>query len=197
MRSPLRTRTTGAPRRAWGSASASIRRAPGLWESRENVETGRRRSHNDAHRDGLHGEGAPGTPGSKGLWGSPQAPRTGADAKKTSDGILWPRRDEPGQRRSLESQISIGEVRSVASTKKPADNRLPVGKLNGWAGKKSDEPWLEGFDTSPVSERDSDNMTCSTQWSEMESQFSGDSANSWAAADEFSGSDGKHIESIV
>ena len=66
-----------------------------------------------------------------------------------------------------------------AMTAKPADDwepasdsLLPTGKLNGWANTQEDEDWLEDFDKTPSSEIGS-HKTCSTQWSEMESQFSG------------------------
>lgn len=66
-----------------------------------------------------------------------------------------------------------------AMTAKPADawdpssdSLLPTGKLNGWANTQEDEDWLEDFDKTPSSEIGS-HKTCSTQWSEMESQLSG------------------------
>lgn len=53
-----------------------------------------------------------------------------------------------------------------------SDSLLPAGKLNGWANTQEDEDWLEDFDKTPSSEIGS-HKTCSTQWSEMESQLSG------------------------
>lgn len=53
-----------------------------------------------------------------------------------------------------------------------SDSLLPAGKFNGWVNPKEDEEWLEDFDKTPSSEIGS-HKTCSTQWSEMESQLSG------------------------
>lgn len=53
-----------------------------------------------------------------------------------------------------------------------SDSLLSAGKLNGWANTQEDEDWLEDFDKTPSSEIGS-HKTCSTQWSEMESQLSG------------------------
>lgn len=73
----------------------------------------------------------------------------------------------------------LPDDRLPAMTAKPADNwdpatdsRLPAGKLNGWANTQEDEDWLEDSDKTPSSEIGS-HKTCSTQWSEMESQLSG------------------------
>lgn len=65
-----------------------------------------------------------------------------------------------------------------------SDSMLPAGKLNGWANtQEEDEAWLEDIDKTSTSEIGS-HKTCSTQWSEMESQFSGvesqHSGNSYA-----------------
>ncbi len=65
-----------------------------------------------------------------------------------------------------------------------SDSLLPAGKLNGWAStQEDDEAWLEDIDKTSTSEIGS-HKTCSTQWSEMESQFSGvesqHSGNSYA-----------------
>lgn len=61
------------------------------------------------------------------------------------------------------------------------NSRLPAGKLNGWADDKDgkgEDPWSDSCTKSPTSELGSDQMTCSTQWSEMESQYSENSMNS-------------------
>eukprot|EP00903_Cladosiphon_okamuranus_P019245 g17696.t1 len=95
------------------------------------------------------------------------------------------------RRNELEDSTSRGDESANAAllpgaclpamTAKPAgdwdpasDSLLPTGKLNGWANSQDDEAWLEDLDKTPSSEIGS-HKTCSTQWSEMESQLSGNS----------------------
>lgn len=74
----------------------------------------------------------------------------------------------------------LREHSSPAMAATPADDwdptsnsLLPAGKLYGWANtQEDDEEWLEDVDKTSTSEIGS-HKTCSTQWSEMESQFSG------------------------
>ena len=86
---------------------------------------------------------------------------------------------EAGNRRARR-QNAIQRRRELGS-------RLPSGKLNGWAKRKDenndtdDDDDFKRLEYPPSSEDGSDERTCSTQWSEMESQFSWGSMKSYAA----------------
>eukprot|EP00752_Nemacystus_decipiens_P004403 g4023.t1 len=123
--------------------------------------------------------------------------KASSGSSRTSDKVstrkVWGEREleekENGLRNELEESAARGVVGGgtemlpyvclPAMTAKPADDWdpasdsvLPAGKLNGWANTQEDEDWLEDFDKTPSSEIGS-HKTCSTQWSEMESQLSG------------------------
>lgn len=81
-----------------------------------------------------------------------------------------------------------GVGREEASQQRWMGSRLPSGKLNGWARSEGDydddgDDEVDDFkrlEYPRSSEAGSDERTCSTQWSEMESQFSWGSMKSYA-----------------
>lgn len=124
--------------------------------------------------------------------------------KAWGEGELVEEEKEEGLRNELEESAARGVVGAGAEmlpdaclpamTAKPADDWdpasdsvLPAGKLNGWANTQEDEDWLEDFDKTPSSEIGS-HKTCSTQWSEMESQLSG--VESQLSGNSFAGEEG-------
>ena len=93
---------------------------------------------------------------------------------------------EEGAREEKGKGSAGGVVREEASQRCRMGSRLPSGKLNGWARSEDDHDDDEDFkrlEYSRSSEAGSDERTCSTQWSEMESQFSWGSMKSYAGED--------------
>lgn len=82
-----------------------------------------------------------------------------------------------------------GVGREEASQRRRMRSRLPSGKLNGWARSEDDhyddddDDDFKRLEYPRSSEAGSDERTCSTQWSEMESQFSWGSMKSYAGED--------------
>lgn len=133
-----------------------------------------------------------------GRWAEERVTKASSVSSRASDRVstrkVWGEGElEEEKEQGLRDELEKGAAREVfgagaeiladdclpAMTAKPADDWdpaldsvLPAGKLNGWAKTQEDEDWLEDFDKTPSSEIGS-HKTCSTQWSEMESQFSG------------------------
>lgn len=125
-------------------------------------------------------------------------------------GLAMEEGEEERLRNGLEERAARGVVGVGAEklpddcvptmTAKPADDWdpasdpvLPAGKLNGWASMQDDEDWLEDFDKTPSSEIGS-HKTCSTQWSEMESQLSG--MESQLSGNSYAGEEGSVMSAL-
>lgn len=108
------------------------------------------------------------------IWVEPTRTMEKASGERHRDEVDSAGRGDAADIETLPSDIlSVMAAKPADKWDPMSDSLLPTGKLNGWVNtQEDDEEWLEDIDKTSTSELGSQ-KTCSTQWSEMESQFSG------------------------